>query len=130
MIVDSTLAFAARRNIPVRYDRDLVDSTVKAMQRVEEIKARRERVFYKKRMEGNRERQRMADAKLVAENEHLLPKMRASARRALEMDVEGEAATLEEEVTVPPVKEPAKVKQRVKRRLLVGGGVEDVMETD
>ncbi|MCJ1399492.1 ATPase-activating ribosome biosynthesis protein [Xylographa trunciseda] len=117
MIVDTTLTFAARRNIPVRYNRDHIETTLKAMERVSEIRARRERVFYKKRMAGNKERQREADRKLVAENEHLLPRQRASERMALEeMD--------EERVTVPVLEE--KRKQKLKQRLLVGGGVEEM----
>ena len=130
MTVDTTLQFAARRNIPVRYNRDLVDKTLTAMQRVEEIKARRERVFYKKRMEGNKEKQKMADAKLVAENEHLLPRMRGSEKRALEMDVEGEKAMAEEVVVPLATAEKAKVRGKVRQRMLVGGGVEDVMDTE
>jgi hypothetical protein len=35
--------------VPVRYDRELVQTTVKAMQRIGEIKARRERAFFKHR---------------------------------------------------------------------------------
>ena len=53
MTVDSTLAFAQRRNIPVRYNRDLVQTTLKAMSRITEIRSRRERAFYKARMRGN-----------------------------------------------------------------------------
>ncbi|KAL2916826.1 ATPase-activating ribosome biosynthesis protein [Polyrhizophydium stewartii] len=49
MTIDSTLEFEKRRNIPVRYDRDLMATTLKAMKRVQEIKAKRERVFFKKR---------------------------------------------------------------------------------
>ena len=49
MTVDSTLEFEKRRNVPVRYDRDLMATTLKAMKRVMEIKAKRERVFAKKR---------------------------------------------------------------------------------
>ena len=120
MIVDSTLTFAARRNIPTRYNRDLVATTLKAMQRVSEIRVRRERVFYKKRMEGNKERQRQADAKLVAENGHLLPRGRTTEE-------------LEAEITVVDGEEVAPVRTRVdqrklekKRRLLVAGGVEEM----
>merc|ERR1712093_462918 len=43
MVVDSTLTFAARRNVPVRYNRDLVAKTLNAMERVSEIRQRRER---------------------------------------------------------------------------------------
>ena len=117
MIVDTTLTFAARRNIPVRYNRDHIETTLKAMERISEIRAKRERAFYKKRMAGNKERQREADRKLVAENEHLLPRQRASERMALEkMD--------EERVTVPVLQE--KRKQKLKQKLLVGGGVEEM----
>lgn len=124
MVVDSTLTFAARRNVPVRYNRELVATTLKAMQRVGEIRQRRERVFYKKRMEGNKERERAANRKLVAENEHLLPKVRGSERKALE-----EAGHEVEEVVE---RQPAKVfgKMKIRQKALVGGGVEDEMEMD
>lgn len=46
---DSTFEFEKRRNIPVRYDRDLLQTTMKAMKRVAEIKAKRELQFYKNR---------------------------------------------------------------------------------
>lgn len=83
MTVDSTLQFTARRNVPVRYDRDLMGKTLKAMERVSEIRTRRERVFYKKRMAGKKEREMALARKLVAENEHLLPRLRGSEKRRL-----------------------------------------------
>jgi hypothetical protein len=46
---DSTIDFEKRRNIPVRYDRELVQTTVKAMKRIAEIKSRREHAFWKHR---------------------------------------------------------------------------------
>ena len=123
MVVDSTLTFAARRNVPVRYNRELVASTLKAMQRVSEIRAKRERAFYKKRMVDNKEKQRMADRKLVAENEHLLPRVRASERMAVEALEEKTERT-----EIPQIRE--KRRQKVKQRLLVGGGVDERMEMD
>ena len=83
MVVDSTLQFAARRNVPVRYDRELVAKTLKAMERITDIRTRRERVFYKKRMAGKRAREVTAARKLVANNEHLLPRLRGSEKRRL-----------------------------------------------
>ena len=44
-----TFEFEKRRNVPVRYDRDLVQNTLKAMQRVGEIRRRREHTFWKHR---------------------------------------------------------------------------------
>lgn len=48
-VQDSTIDFEKRRNVPIRYDRDLLQTTIKAMKRVGEIKARRERAFFKNR---------------------------------------------------------------------------------
>jgi large subunit ribosomal protein L24e len=73
MTVDTTLTFAARRNVPIRYNRDTMQATLHAMGRVEEIRAKRELMFYKIRMAGNRKRALEQDKKLVAENQHLLP---------------------------------------------------------
>ena len=120
MTVDSTLTFAARRNVPVRYNRELVATTLKAMKRVGEIRQRRERAFYKKRMEGNKERMKAEDRKLVAENSHLLPRERVDELGEEEvMEVDGEK-----------VKAISKRKGEIKRRLLVNGGVEENMEVD
>lgn len=125
MLVDSTLTFAARRHVPVRYNRDLVATTLKAMQRVSEIRARRERVFYKNRMSGNKERAKAADRKLVGENAHLLPRVRASERMVEER---AEKVVVVDEETLR-VSAP-KTKLKAKRRLLVGGGVEGEMDVD
>ncbi|GAB0137436.1 60S ribosomal protein L24 [Epichloe bromicola] len=90
MTVDSTLLFSARRNVPVRYNRHLMEKTIQAMARVSEIRARRERAFYKRRMVGKKARELALARKLVAENEHLLPRMRGSELRRLK-----EAAAME-----------------------------------
>ena len=46
---DTTIDFEKRRNVPVRYDRELVQTTIKAMKRIAEIKQKRERAFWKNR---------------------------------------------------------------------------------
>ena len=124
MTVDSTLQLAARHNVPVRYNRNLVSTTLKAMQRYSEIRARRERVFFKNRMAGNKEKVRAANRKLVAENEHLLPRQRASERIAAEVEERLNVQAME--VPVQRVRQKTKMRQRMK----VGGGVEDVMDVD
>lgn len=111
MLVDSTLQFAARRNVPVRYNRDLVAKTVTAMKRISEIRARRERVFYRKRMAGNKQREIETARKLVETHGHLLPKMRGSERRRLEMEANGEKM-VEDQVDVNRAE--AKRKQKVR----------------
>ena len=76
-------------------------------------------------MAGNKEREQAANRKLVAENEHLLPRVRASERMAEEMVEE----SLETEVMEIPAQKEKKTK-RVKQRLVVGGGVEKEMDVD
>ncbi|TQN66857.1 Ribosome biogenesis protein RLP24 [Colletotrichum shisoi] len=134
MTVDSTLQFGARRNVPVRYDRDLVAKTLKAMERVSEIRSRRERIFYKKRMQGKREREIAAARKLVAENEHLLPRLRGSEKRRLAAEgaTEDEIAALEAEGRVLAAKgnRAGKVfgKEKIRQRVTVDGDVVEERE--
>lgn len=121
LVVDSTLTFAARRNVPVRYNRELVATTLKAMSRIEEIRQKREKAFYKNRMRGNKERQLAADRKLVEENPELLRMRDVELRRKAErlerkaqsddeMDVESEE---EEESEAESESETEAVKQKV-----------------
>lgn len=144
MTVDSTLAFAQRRNIPVRYNRDLVQTTLKAMSRITEIRARRERAFYKARMRGNKQRQREEDRKLVEENQHLLPPSERFAAQQLdekeeEVDVAAVKAKVDkrrkeiemDESELDSDLEETLPKQKTKRKLArkVGGGTE-AMDVD
>ncbi|RIA86871.1 ribosomal L24 domain-containing 1 [Glomus cerebriforme] len=72
MTIDSTFEFEKRRNVPVRYDRELMATTVKAMKRISEIKAKRERVFYKNRMSGNKEREKAENIREIQKNIELI----------------------------------------------------------
>ncbi|KAI7857594.1 ribosomal protein L24e-domain-containing protein [Circinella umbellata] len=91
MVIDSTFEFEKRRNVPVRYDRNLMATTVKAMKRVKEIRAKRERVFYKNRMSGNYEKEKADDIRVVNQNIELAPleaKKRFQAAKVEEEKVE------------------------------------------
>ncbi|KAG2226061.1 hypothetical protein INT45_011678 [Circinella minor] len=91
MVIDSTFEFEKRRNVPVRYDRNLMATTVKAMKRVREIRAKRERVFYKNRMSGNYEKEKADDIRVVNQNIELAPleaKKRFQAAKVEEEKVE------------------------------------------
>ena len=86
MTVDSTLEFEKRRNIPVRYDRELVQATLAAMQRIQEIKARRERAFYRARMAkaaggSVQAKAKAVDRLAVHRHEHLRRAIQADAKR-------------------------------------------------
>ena len=100
LVVDSTLTFASRRNVPVRYNRDLVATTLKGMSRIEEIRQKRERAFYKNRMKGNKERQLAADRKLVEDNPELLRLREVELRRKAEKLAAKENAMEEDEEIV------------------------------
>ncbi|KAK1809355.1 ATPase-activating ribosome biosynthesis protein [Friedmanniomyces endolithicus] len=133
MTVDSTLQFAQRRNIPVRYNRELVATTLSAMQRVSEIRARRERQFYKNRMRGNKATQMEADRKLVAENQHLLPpQYRDRVQEVLDVEAQkvdmelAEEEDLEVEEEERLKEEKSKMKTKRKQRLVRGEGVEEM----
>ncbi|KAF2428774.1 hypothetical protein EJ08DRAFT_636454 [Tothia fuscella] len=133
MVVDGALALSARRNVPVRYNRENVATALKAMQRYSEVKARRERVFYKNRMAGNRERQLEMDKKLVEENQHLLPKEYRTAQEMAEeaevgaMEVDEMEEDLEEDMEeeLPTKMRNANLKQTRKMKMKVGGGFEE-----
>lgn len=142
MTVDSTLTFAQRRNVPVRYNRDLVATTLKAMARVSEIRAKRERAFYKARMRGNKQRQREEDRKLVEENQHLLPPSERTVIAEVdamdeEVDVQKVREKVEkrrreleaEESEMSEAEETPKMKSKRKMKMKVGGGVE-AMDVD
>ncbi|KAG8743826.1 ATPase-activating ribosome biosynthesis protein [Ceratobasidium sp. 414] len=137
MTIDSTFEFEKRRNIPVRYNRELVQTTLKAMQRVTEVRARRERAFWKARMAVARE-------KVLASR--MRKKLAASKSAQVEEGVQeeedeekGEEVTLDDlvepiEQTVvlrEKVKVPAKSLSRKKKSALVpGGGMSMGMEVD
>ena len=72
MTIDSTIEFEKRRNVPVRYDRDLLATTVKAMKRISEIKQKRERVFYKQRVASKKLVEKQNMIKEVAKNIDLI----------------------------------------------------------
>jgi large subunit ribosomal protein L24e len=133
MIVDQTLLlgqFAKRRNVPVKYDRNLVAATMKAMERIEEIRAKRERVFTRRRLQGKvqREKKRMEDRKTVIQGEHLI-------RKEL-MDLEGvqEEQPLVQEMERQKISSNVhgeeRIRMKTKRRMLVGGGTEEEMDVD
>lgn len=129
MIVDSSLVlsqFAKKRNAPVKYDRNLVAATVQAMERVEQIRQRRERVFTKRRLAGKlaRDRKREEDRKVVAEGEHLIRKeLRDREESGRELEKVGGKVFGEERLREGQ-------KQKKKARLLVDGGVQEEMDVD
>ena len=54
MSVDTSFDFERLRNRPVRYDREVMKKTVRAMERVQAIKEAREKRFWERRMAPNK----------------------------------------------------------------------------
>jgi large subunit ribosomal protein L24e len=50
MTADMTFEFERKRNVPIKYNRDLMANTIRAMQRIAEIKQARQQRFYQARM--------------------------------------------------------------------------------
>jgi large subunit ribosomal protein L24e len=71
--------------VPVRYDRELMGATLRAMKRVGEIQAAREVRFYANRMKGNKAAEKAAHAVEVAQNISLVKP--AVVRKAEEVQV-------------------------------------------
>merc|ERR1712170_293781 len=63
LTVDPAFEFEKRRNEPVKYDRELWQNTMRAMQRIEEIKVKRQNQFIKNRLRKGKELRNEADMK-------------------------------------------------------------------
>jgi large subunit ribosomal protein L24e len=71
-------------------------TTIKAMKRVQEIRAKRERAFYKNRMAGNADKDKADDIRVVNQNIELAPleakkrvqAIKAEKEKAGNMDME------------------------------------------
>ncbi|KAI5124377.1 hypothetical protein M0805_008980 [Coniferiporia weirii] len=96
MTIDSTIEFEKRRNVPVRYNRELVQTTIKAMKRVGEIRQRREHAFWKNRMVSSR-------AKLLSHRKKKLavPSSTNLVRPMEGLSVEGTPEKVQTKIRVP-----------------------------
>lgn len=68
LVVDSTFEFERLRHRPVKYNRDLMAKTIQAMQRVAEIKSKREQRFWQERMKDKVKRQKAEALRDLAQN--------------------------------------------------------------
>jgi len=115
MTIDSTIDFEKRRNVPVRYDRELMQTTLKAMKRIGEIKQRREHAFWKNRMAVSREKHR-------AHRKKTLQSSKNSVKLVEPMSVEsGETEKVQEKI---------KVSAKARSALVQGEGRSMGMEID
>ena len=79
--MDATFEFEKRRNRPVRYDRTLVSTTLRAMKRVEEIQSAREKRHHTRRMALSNALRVRQDEVELAKGVHLLAPAEKRVRR-------------------------------------------------
>merc|ERR1711977_137665 len=72
MVLDTTFEFEKKRSVPVRYDRNLMVKTIKAMQVVERIKHVRRERFHKQRLAAQLRKRQTAAQKEIAKGKDLL----------------------------------------------------------
>lgn len=83
--------------MPVKYDRELVQTTISAMERITEVKARREKAFYAARMAKAAPVETKARAVEVVKNGHVLGHKRTETFEKALAAAERKLASLEEE---------------------------------
>ncbi|EGN93481.1 hypothetical protein SERLA73DRAFT_189640 [Serpula lacrymans var. lacrymans S7.3] len=118
MTIDSTIEFEKRRNVPVRYNRELVQTTIKAMKRIGEVRQRREHAFWKHRMAVAREKHR-AHRKKISE-------VKSSVKLLEPMSVE----SAEAEKSMDKIKVPVLARNKARSALVQGEGRSMGMEID
>ncbi|KAG0727409.1 putative ribosome biogenesis protein RLP24 [Chionoecetes opilio] len=96
LTVDPSFEFEKRRNVPVKYNRELWHKTVSAMKRVAAIKTKREGKFVMDRLLKSQEHQRVHDIVEVRKGMSLIRSPAAGLKRKKLMDEE--EMELEEEV--------------------------------
>merc|ERR1712098_704256 len=124
LAVDPSFEFEKRRNVPVKYDRELWANTVTAMQRVEEIKNKRQahRIF--QRMKLAKKIQKAKDIKEVERDLALIKSPAAGLKKANREAMEGEMEEGTEIDTSIQLTSSEKVKAREEAK------VEEIHESD
>lgn len=101
--MDPSLEFEKRRNVPVKYNRELWQTTVRAMKRITEIKQRRQNQFILNRLKKGKQLRKEADIKEVEKNIHLIKspaaglKKKRLEKRLVEVIHEEEDVKMEED---------------------------------
>lgn len=85
MTVDSTFEFEKRRNRPVKYNRELMGTTLRAMKKVSDIKHKRQDLFFKMRMRAHKAKQRDEVRADIAKGIEIIAPAAANREAALEI---------------------------------------------
>lgn len=72
LAIDSTFDLEKKRNVPVKYNRELWQNTVHAMKRIQQIRLRRQNQFIKQRLKAGKKLELKDDEKEVSQHIHLI----------------------------------------------------------
>lgn len=72
MALDTTFDFEKVRNRAVKYDRELMGATIHAIERVQQIKDKRELQFFKNRMKDTKSKDKARDLRELEQNIELI----------------------------------------------------------
>lgn len=84
LTVDNSLEFEKRRNIPLKYNRELWSKTMEAMKKVEAIKNKRQARFIMNRLKTGKKLEDAANISEVKKNIHLIRAPHAGQAKQLE----------------------------------------------
>merc|ERR1712192_208536 len=93
LAVDPSFEFEKKRNVPVKYDRELWQNSINAMQRVEEIKNKRQAHHIFQRMKLAKKIQKAKDIKEVERDLALIKSPAAGLRQAMKAKMAEELDT-------------------------------------
>merc|ERR1739840_51527 len=124
LAVDPSFEFEKKRNVPVKYDRELWQNSINAMQRVEEIKNKRQAHHIFQRMKLAKKIQKAKDIKEVERDLALIKSPAAGLKKANRVAMEGEMEDDTEIDTSLQLNSIEKVKVREEAK------VEEIHESD
>eukprot|EP00088_Acartia_fossae_P036476 TRINITY_DN376_c0_g2_i1.p2 TRINITY_DN376_c0_g2~~TRINITY_DN376_c0_g2_i1.p2 ORF type:complete len:190 (-),score=96.42 TRINITY_DN376_c0_g2_i1:10-579(-) len=96
LAVDPSFEFEKRRNVPVKYDRELWSQTITAMQRIEQIKNKRQSHHILQRMKIAKKIQKEKDIKEVERDLALIKSPAAGLKKAAKVKFDAEMEDLED----------------------------------
>jgi len=100
LAIDPSFEFEKRRNVPVKYDRDLWVKTVDAMKKVEEIKQKRSAKFIHQRMKKAKTIEKEKDVNEVQRNLSLIRSPAAGLAKAQQESIVEEIHESDEEMQI------------------------------
>lgn len=105
LTIDPAFEFEKRRNVPVKYDRELWTKTVDAIKKINEIKERREKHFVMERLRTGTQREIHNDIRDVQKNISLIRAPEGIRKKDKEVEHDVSMEDDEEEIEYMPAKE-------------------------